>query len=220
DALDRTFTYDPLCRLLSATGREHASQSPDSPWLEPDPPQDDSTLTRGYSEQYLYDQIGNMRQLQHAATGSSFTRLFALFPGGNQLATVSVAQNTFDYSYDPKGNMLQETTSRHFEWDYADRMRGYRPQPDETSPPSVRARYLYDAAGQRVVKLVQKGVTEVTVYVDGIFEHHRRDQGSAAQENNILHVMDNQSRIALMRVGAPFQGANSPAVTYHLRDHL
>ena len=39
----------------------------------------------------------------------------------------------------------------------------------------MHAHYLYDAAGQRVKKLVRKqgGQVEVTHYIDGAFEHHR-----------------------------------------------
>src|SRR5207302_4703192 len=41
-------------------------------------------------------------------------------------------------------------------------------------------------------------------------------------ENNSLHVMDNQSRIALVRVGDAFpdDGASLVKVKYHLGDHL
>ena len=117
--------------------------------------------------------------------------------------------------------MTRETTSRHFEWDYADRMRVYRTQTD-ASEPSVHAHYLYDAGGQRVKKLVRKqgGQVEVTVYIDGIFEFQRIVRAGAVEENNTLHVMDNQSRIALVRVGNPFANDTTPAVKYHLGDHL
>ena len=41
------------------------------------------------------------------------------------------------------------------------------------------------------------------------------------RENNTLHVMDNQSRIALVRVGAPLDARDaSPQVQYHFGDHL
>ena len=73
--------------------------------------------------------------------------------------------------------------------------------------PQSTPHYLYDAGGQRVKKLVrnQGGQYDVTVYVDGIFEAQRTIQGSTPPcENNTLHVMDNQKRITLVRVGDPF----------------
>lgn len=42
----------------------------------------------------------------------------------------------------------------------------------------------------------------------------------AVEQNNTLHVMDNQSRIALVRVGQPSTNDTTPAVKYHLGDHL
>jgi RHS repeat-associated protein len=100
-------------------------------------------------------------------------------------------------------------------------MRVYRTQVN-TAEPSVYAAYLYDAGGQRVKKLVRKqgGQIEVTVYIDGIFEYHRLVQGGKIQENDDLHVMDNQNRLALVRVGAAFPGDTTPPVKYHLSDHL
>jgi hypothetical protein len=55
---------------------------------------------------------------------------------------------------------------------------------------------------------------------EGIFEYQRIVQGSNIRENNTPHVMDNQSRIAVARVGAPFPDDTTPAVKYHLGDHL
>ena len=71
-------------------------------------------------------------------------------------------------------------------------------------------------------KLVRKqgGQVEVTVYIDGIFEYQRIVRAGAVEQNNTLHVMDNQSRIALVRVGKPFADDTTPAVKYHLGDHL
>jgi RHS repeat-associated protein len=220
DALDRAFGYDPLYRLLSATGREHAAPPADVPWLDAVKSQD-PTLARAYAQQYAYDPVGNITRIQHQANGGSFTRAFALAPSSNRLASLTIGQAVYGYTYDANGNMLREGTARHFEWDYTDRLRVFRVQPDGAEP-SIHAHYLYDAGGQRVKKLVRKqgGAYEVTIYVDGIFEHHRRIQGSTAQENNSLHVIDNQSRIALVRVGAAFQDDTTPAEKYHLGDHL
>jgi RHS repeat-associated protein len=220
DALDRAFDYDPLYRLLSASGREHATPTADVPWLDAVKSQD-PTLARAYAERYTYDPLGNIVRMQHQANGGSFTREFALAPGSNRLASVTIGQTPYTYAYDANGNLLREGGARQFEWDHADRMKVFRTQPDGAEP-SVYAQYLYDAGGQRVVKLIrtQGGAYEVTVYIDGIFEHHRRVQGGASQENDTLHVMDNQARIALVRVGAPFPGDAGPALQYHLGDHL
>ncbi len=218
DALDRAFTYEPIYRLFSATGRE-CDVPPLLPW-DDTPRCTDLTRTRGYTEQYRYDPVGNIKRLEHQANGG-FTRVFALAPQSNRLATMTVGTTVYDYAYDPNGNLVQETTSRHFEWDHGDRMRVYRTQTGNEEPP-IHAHYLYDANGERVKKLVrnQGGQFEVTVYIDGVFEYHRLTQGSTTQENNTLHVMDHEKRIALVRVGNPFPHDMAPSVKFHLGDHL
>src|SRR5262249_47994094 len=114
-----------------------------------------------------------------------------------------------------------ETTSRHFEWDYLDRMRAYRTQAS-IAEPSFYAHYLYDSGGQRVKKLIRKqgGTVEITAYIDGLFEHQSVVHGASRQENNTLHIMDNQSRIALVRIGTAFVGDFTPPVKYQIEDNL
>jgi RHS repeat-associated protein len=221
DALDREFEYDPIYRLLMATGREHATLPPDVPRGDAVNSQDDPTRTRSYTEKYKYDSVGNILQLQHQANDGNFTREFILVSGNNRLAKLMIGTTPYDYEYDVNGNLIRESTSRHFEWGHADRMKVFRTQAGNAEP-SLHAHYLYDAAGQRVKKLVRKqgGAYEVTIYIDGIVEHHRRVQGGTTQENNTLHVMDNQSRIALVRVGLPFDEDKTPAVKFYLGDHL
>ncbi|MGI8783685.1 MAG: SpvB/TcaC N-terminal domain-containing protein [Acidobacteriota bacterium] len=219
DALDREFVYDALYRLRSATGRE-SDRPPEAPWDDA-PRSTDLTKTRSYTEQYRYDAVGNIEELKHLSNGVGFARVFDLVSGNNRLSKLNIGATAFAYQYDANGNMTQEATSRHFEWDSADRMRVYRTQTD-ASEPSVHAHYLYDAGGQRVKKLVRKqgGQIEVTVYIDRIFEYQRIVRAGAVEENNTLHVMDNQSRIALVRVGNPFANDSTPTVKYQLGDHL
>jgi RHS repeat-associated protein len=231
DRLDRDFEYDPLYRLRSATGRECDVPPPPAPWTDT-PRCADLTRAQPYTEMYDYDPLGNLTRLQHQATGG-FTRAYDLAPGSNRLAklTVSTARNVFyTYTHDTAGNLTQEASNRFFAWDHADRMKAYRTQTREPgskpadnrwSEPTVHAHYLYDAAGQRVKKLVRKqgGAIEVTVYVDGVFEHRRAGPGTGPRANSTLHVLDGKKRIAQIRVG-PGLGDPRPAVTYEFADHL
>ena len=174
-----------------------------------------------WTERYRYDAASNLIRVQHQANGGSFVRDLALVPASNRLAAMTVGQSVFNYIHDPNGNLLGEAASRHFEWDHNNRIRAFRIQAG-TAEPSVHAHYLYDAGGQRVKKIIRKqgGQFATTVYIEGIFEHHRTVQRDATVENNTLHVMDNQSRIALIRVGTSFPDDTTPAVQLHLGDHL
>jgi RHS repeat-associated protein len=218
DHLERVFAYDPLYRLLSATGRQ-CGVPPANPWYA-GARCSDPTKTRSYMEKYEYDKVGNMGQMVHQADSNGFTRDFKLDSKSNRLATVIIGKKIYHYSYDENGNLTKEKTSRHFEWDHSDRMRVYRTQLFDAEP-STYTHCFYDSTGQRVMKLVRQkgGKVQATVYIEGVFEHYRLINEDKTEENNTLHVMDNQKRIVLLRVG-PRLGDTKPAVKYQLGDHL
>jgi RHS repeat-associated protein len=227
NAFNRDFVYDPVYRLISATGRECDLPPPPPPWTDT-PRCTDITKARSYMETYQYDSVGNMALWGHTSTdavrnASTTNRQFALVSGNNQLQQLTIGATRYQYAYDASGNLNQENTERHFEWDQSDRMRVFRVQP-EGAPPSVYTQYLYDSCGQRVMKLTrnQAGGYETTIYIGGLFEERRNVSGSTTIENSLLHVMDNKSRVASVRIGAALPGDGAPGVPiqYHFGDHL
>ena len=250
DALVRTFDYDPLYRLISATGRE-ANSIPtarrpwdDQPrdgfdWGGPGTPAPDTARdrTRTYRETYAYDAANNMVTMGHGTWTRQFgmsgytpqawaqawqpyvdhTAQWPVVPT-NQLTHVGDDDPTAPQThfFDENGNLVRENAERHFAWDAADRLIAFATRAG-AGPASVEACYLYDSAGDRVKKIVRRGAAiETTVYVDRIFEHHVVD----GEANNTVHVMDNQKRLAVVRVGEPLQNDTGPAVQYHFADHL
>ena len=221
NALNRRFAYDPIYRLLSATGRE-CELPPDGAAVG-----GPAALHRSHQahaptqRQYRYDAMGNMLRLEHRNEPGGFTREFTVEAANNRLREMKIGDSRLGYTFDANGNMRSETTSRHFEWNHSDQMKAFRTQ-TEGAEPSVHAHYLYDAAGQRVKKLVRKqgGQVEVTHYIDGVFEHHRWGGLPEAGENNHVHVMDDTQRMALVRLGPTHPDDRGPAVQFHLGDHL
>jgi RHS repeat-associated protein len=218
------------------------------------PDQDNApNLTRFYAESYRYDPAGNLLELRHESGGAAWVRRFGMgelspdaweaaiaphlegqaWPAApsNRLTQVAdgAALPAVTHRYDANGNLEEETGSRRFGWNWSDRLVSFREQAG-AGPASLQAFYLYDAAGMRAKKLVrrQDGSLAVTVYVDGLFEHHMRvSPGGARRENNTLHVMDDASRVARIRVGQGFADEGrgfgedaSPALVYELADHL
>jgi hypothetical protein len=110
DALDREFRYDPLYRLLSATGRECGARPAGPPWLDI-PRCTDVTRATSCLESYGYDDAGNLLTIGH--TGAA-TRTFTSVPDGNRLATMAEGQTAYFYTYDACGNLTGEVTDRHF----------------------------------------------------------------------------------------------------------
>jgi RHS repeat-associated protein len=214
DALDRTFGYDPIYRLAAATGRE-GDLPTDLPW-EDRPRGADPTRTRGYTETYRYDRVGNLLRLAHRTGSGGSVRTFEMAAGSNRLRLMTAGGTPYRYRFDRAGNMIAETSSRHFTWNHADQLVAFATQ-TEGAEPSVHAQYRYDAAGERVTKLVrhQGGAVEVTHYLGGI-EHHRWPGGA----NNHVHLMDDRTRIALVRAGPAAPGDGGEAVQFQLGDHL
>ena len=74
------YVYDAIYRLTNATGREHIGQlaKPETTWDNefrinlPHP--NDGQAMRNYSEQYLYDEVGNFEKLIQQAANGNWTR--------------------------------------------------------------------------------------------------------------------------------------------------
>jgi RHS repeat-associated protein len=218
--LTRTFTYDALYRLLSATGRE-TDVAIGAPW-DDTPRSTDLSRARAYTETYTYDDVGGLLVVSHHTANGGSTTTFTPQPGSNRLATTTIGNLTYTYSYDAAGNQLTETTSRLFEWDHANRLTSFRTQTDGAAAPSRYAQYRYDAAGSRVIKLAQNqaGQQTITFYIDGLFERTIQIDGGAATNHDLIHLRHGASQLALLRVGDPLRGDPSPTVAYHLPDHL
>jgi len=220
NALNRRFDYDPTYRLISATGRECDHPPDAAPW-EDRPRCTDTTKCRPYTERYRYDAMGNMLRFEHQNAPTGFTRQFTIETANNRLRRLTIGSRDYDYTVDANGNARSEGTSRHFEWNHSDQLKAFRTQ-TEGAEPSIYAQYLYDSSGQRVKKLVrtQGGQSDTTHYIDGLFEHHRWSGGAQAGENNHVHVMDDQQRVALTRFGPAHPEDRGPALQSHLSDHL
>ncbi len=86
DALIRHFSYDPIYRLLSASGRECSDIPSPRPWTDDQrrgfnspqqgtPNQDNAPMqTAIYREDYSYDPAGNMVSLKHAGKSAAWVR--------------------------------------------------------------------------------------------------------------------------------------------------
>jgi RHS repeat-associated protein len=245
DRLLREFTYDPVYRLLSATGR--ACKEIGVPrGIDDDPrcgfypgnaatvTQDNAPdLTERYTESFSYDPAGNMLELNYQAQSGNWKRLFGMgdLPNdrwkdaqNNRLTSLDNGGILYNYTFDANGNLIQQNTERRHTWDHADRIIGYRVQSSSNSPASIEARYLHGANGMRVKKWVRKGTSgthdQSTVYIDGIFENDKWNDTGTVKENNYLHVIDNQSRITVVRVGEKHPDDGGEGTQYHLGDHL
>jgi RHS repeat-associated protein len=218
DTLDRTFTHDPLYRLVQATGREH-DLPPAEPWSG-EPRSVDLTRVRAYTETYEHDDAGNVMRLRHAAGGGATVRAFTLDPGSDRVASADFAGFGQTYAFDPAGNLVGEGPARRLEWDVFGRLATFRTQLG--GEPSRYAQYRYDAGGHRVLKLIrdQGGALRTTLDLDGLFERLTIHTPTGATLHDRIAVGEGTTRIAEQRAGAPAPDDPAPPRTYSLGDHL
>lgn len=217
DELTRNFAYDPLYRLLNATGRESNTQSSSVIWNDaPIAQVPNAQNSRAYTQAFQYDKLGNILKKIHTATGNSFTRRYNYQSGANKLMDIdnnqSIPTIIANFTYDTVGNQTMCQTERLYEWDYGNRLKAFYNQTGTGVEPSVYAVYLYDGGGNRTKKLVRKqgGDWESVTYIGGTFEYHKK----GLEEKNYTQIANIE-----IRTGS-FSGDVSDSVLYQMKDHL
>ncbi len=154
------YTYDPIYRLIEATGREQLGLAADNTPLAPTPssyndipriglPQPGDGNAMGiYDEQYNYDAVGNLTNFVHRGSNpanAGWSRSYAYNESSllnaaqvsNRLSSTTIAGATpfvEKYAYDPHGNMtaMPQLNRRPRRW----RQRGARPPRSAPKGPS------------------------------------------------------------------------------------
>ena len=172
-----SYTYDPLYRLISATGREHLGQtsgalqapqqvSNDDSFRMALPQPGDGNAMGVYTESYGYDAIGNLLTMAHQVSAGNWTRRYSYAEPsqivaseiGNRLSATSLPGDpaagpfTATYVYDAHGNMTRMPHLPAMAWDEDDRLRSTTRQVVNAGTP-VTSFYVYDSGGKRVRKL-------------------------------------------------------------------
>ncbi len=243
------FTYDPLYRLLEATGREHAAQSAfsfapadgdyrDFPFVGSARLHDLQAL-RNYVEHYEYDPVGNFLSMRHRADGGNWEREYAFkeasllepWRHSNRLSQTSSDHGpstlTERYRYDSHGNVTEMPHLPRMEWDFHDQLHATSRQVVNEGV-SEATRYVYDGAGQRARKInLRPGGTRRNerLYIGGFEVFREFDAaGAVTLERETLHVMDDRQRIALIETlttdRAKALDTLEPALRYQLANHL
>lgn len=216
------YEYDALYRLTHAEGREHAGQNAAQPTefgasasLHPQ----DGTAMRTYTEQYVYDVVGNILSMQHGAASGNWTRRYQYASSGNRLEANSApgdAAGVFShgYTYDAHGNMTSMPHLSAVVWNYADQMRSADLGGGGT------AYFVYDGAGQRVRK-VRENVSGTQTYERiylGAYELYReRTSGAVQLERETLHVADDGGRMCDVETRTVESGSPVASPTTHHR---
>ncbi len=110
---DGQYVYDPIYRLIQATGREHPGQQPSNtdPVRGNVPHQNDLQALLRYTELYEYDETGNITGMTHTATGNNWNRAYQYNTTSNKLLGTSAPgdpSGTYSntYTYNSHGSMV------------------------------------------------------------------------------------------------------------------
>lgn len=255
------FTYDASYRLTNAKGREQLGLDNGGQPLPPTVTSYNNVPRVGllhpgdgkamgtYSEQYLYDEVGNFLQLVHRGSDPAnpgWTRSYtynetSLLEAGkfsNRLTRSAVGGNqplSEPYTYDLHGNMTGMPQLQAMRRDFKDQLNMTRRQAvnasdqDGTLHQGEHTYYVYDAAGQRVRKVTESaagGKKKERFYV-GAFELYREYDGGGgvALARGTLHVMDDKKCVALIEtktidVSVPQTSLPGRTTRYQFDNHL
>ncbi|WP_438010618.1 RHS repeat-associated core domain-containing protein [Sorangium sp. So ce321] len=224
------YVYDAIYRLIEATGREHAGGLADVQRDQNDipiqslPHANDAQALRNYTEQYVYDAVGNLLRMVHQAGTGSWTRRYAYEATSNRLTSTSLPADPVSgpysatYAHDEHGNMTAVPHIDELTWDEDDQLRS-----TDLGGGGV-VHYTYDAIGQRVRKVWEhSGLVEERIYLGDYELYRRRNATGLVLERQTLHVMDGARRVAMVETktvdtSGPF--TVTPRVRYQLANHL
>jgi RHS repeat-associated protein len=211
------YTYDVIYRLVTATGREHLSQSQPSPTTWDDSAQvalplpSDGQAMGNYTETYSHDLVGNFTSITHTAAGGSWTRSYSYGTStSNQLTSTSVGATTETYTYDPNGNAMTMPQLTLLQWDWKNQIRATASQLVTAGTPEATY-YRYDATGNRIVKATNsmRGTRLAERIYLGAYEIYREydAQGHVTREVDSINVSDGSRRICLFETTVVDQSA-------------
>jgi RHS repeat-associated protein len=247
------YHYDAIYRLIRAQGREHIGQAsqPQTTWDDrfrvhlPHP--GDGQAMRLYTELYEYDAVGNFERMTHRATNGNWARGYdynetsLIEPGkpSNRLSSTTVHPNGHQpivesYTHDAHGNMTQMPHLPQMAWDYRDQLQATSRQVVNNGGMPEITYYVYDAAGQRVRKVTDRqgapGETptrkDERIYLGDleIYRDYQNDGVTVKLEREMLHIMDDQQRIALVETRtldtAGTDTATPQLIRYQFGNHL
>lgn len=237
------YHYDPLYRLIEATGREHeamtachytrhAKKHTEFIGLTNQPVENGRALCN-YVQKYEYDKSGNLTLFDHwnRTLNKHWRRKQTYASDSNRIYT----SGSNDIRHDPETGL--ETSSSpacenerseiphdpngnierlpHLpEMKWDFRNQLVKVQLNVGSSPD-KSFYQYDAAGQRVRKAVVKnGTVQERIYLGG-FEIYTERNGSGYQlRRDTIHVTDDKNRIALIEIEKDIEGRTVESTRY------
>jgi RHS repeat-associated protein len=242
---ENKYEYDAVYQLKKASGREHAGlggnaqrSNFDLPFIAQLPHLNDANAVRNYTEQYEYDDFGNITRMQHIAANANWTKRYqyeyedTAADNTNRLKATSTdgdAEGVYSmkYFHDLHGNMTSMphlSTPGSLVWNFIDQLK----QVDLGG--GGTAYYVYGSDGNRLRKVIERqgGLIQERIYL-GVVEIYRERQGANETdlERHTIHVSDNTARIAQVDIKTIDENDSDPSnalsarlIRYQYSNHL
>lgn len=232
------YEYDPLYRLVKASGREHQAMTAchyreyDEKHTEiitlENQPTNNGQALGNFVENYEYDKAGNITLIDHnnLTFNKHWKRDQEYDPNSNRIKSSKAGcpdESSFDMfeAHDENGSITKFPHLQVLNWNFRNQL--VEVQLNVGGTPN-KAYYQYDANGQRVRKtMLKNGTTEERIYLGG-YEIYKKDNGVNSIRRDTIHVMDDKNRIALIELEKdPANGnmlPNGKRIRYQLSNHL
>ncbi|HAA15378.1 MAG TPA: hypothetical protein DCE41_28250 [Cytophagales bacterium] len=222
------YVYDALYRLTQATGREliGLNAAPDQADISHQALPNDATALRRYTQNYTYDELGNLLQVGHNGGGgaANWNRHYHYGTNNYLLSTSNdgIQRAPDQYTYDAHGSML---SMPHLPggliWDFQDQLK-------EVNLGGGGTAYYVYSGGERVRKVVVKtGKVEDRKYLANWELYQERASESATtidKERETLHISDDMQKLALVDTltieGSSAVTSPTSKIRYQLSNHL
>ncbi|MCD4769000.1 MAG: RHS repeat-associated core domain-containing protein, partial [Bacteroidales bacterium] len=231
---ESVYTYDPLYRLIKASGREHEAMTAchhhkrDKKHTEfiqlTGQPVNNGQALCNYTEKYAYDKSGNITLIDHFNTtkNSHWKRVQKYEQTSNRIlkSNAGCPAESNALPHDANGNITRLLHLPSMVWDYSNQL--IEVQLNEGGNHN-KAYYQYDAGGQRIRKtIVKNGKTEERIYLGGYEIYTEQNSSGATYRRDTIHVMDDKDRIALIEEEIDLETGDvqNSRIRYQLNNHL
>lgn len=216
-----TYQYDSLNQLTQATGREEARAGVRVrlPTWSPHTPDPGRLLN--FTQQYSYDNRGNLIKLQHQREGNNYTREMHVATGSNRALRRKSGGAIPDHAegFDANGNQLTLSAGQPMEWNNRNQLQRVALIERATADADEET-YLYDASGQRLRKR-QRHAARATTHLHEVLYLPGLEVRTNAKENlDVINIDagDCQARCMVWTRGRP-DGIVDKALRYTFDDH-
>jgi RHS repeat-associated protein len=229
------YAYDARYQLIEASGREMISSAAfgasdnwdDAPFKMIQYPSD-SMAMQNYTQNYAYDEVGNILQLQHSAsTTGSYTRDYTYNNSNNRLLSTQVGSDTYTYGYHAAhgfiNNMPHLTV---LEWNFKEEIAATSTQSVGSGTPETTY-YQYDSQGTRLRKITENYASagniptlkQERIYVAGWELYKEHSGASAGLTCETLSLIDEGHRFVMIETTDDPSAGISSVTRYQHPNH-